>query len=118
MGFERLSQVPVDGRTRLEALGQIAELSVKHAQTRFQISECSRRRRDVSKPLLDAPQVRQQGCHVLHRPVVDVEPEANQTPLRDVEDLDGPCGHCATRLSSRPTPWLYAQRTATARTSR
>ena len=88
VGFEHLSQVAVDERTRLEALGQIPELLMEDAQARFQISKCGRRRRDVSEPFLDEPQVREQGCDVLHRPVVNVEAKANQTPLRDVEDLD------------------------------
>ena len=79
---------------------------MEDAQTRFQVSERCRRRRDVSEPIFDEPQVGQQGCHVLHRPIVNVEPKSNQTPLRDVEDLDTLCGHWATRLSSRPIPWL------------
>jgi hypothetical protein len=113
--FEDFPQIPIDESTRLEALRQVTKLLMEQAETCLHVLERSSRRSRVAEPLLDEPQIGEERRDVLHRPVVDVEAEPNETPLGDVEDLHARRGHRPARLSSRPIPWLYAQRTASAR---
>ncbi len=115
VGLQHFPEIAVDECTGLEALSEIAELLVEHAQTGLHVLQRRRRRRGRPKPFLHDSQVGKERRDVLHRPVVNVEAEANQAPLGDVENRNSCRGHWATRLSSRPIPWLYAHRTASAR---